>query len=82
MTGKQTRSFPPIQAILDSPATRDSLATSLRRIETLTALLRAPSHRRPCEPLDAEVVGEAAGMIAEEAARMRAALDPHLITRE
>ena len=63
-------------------ASRDALATSLRRIETLAALLRAPSRRLPCEPLNGELVGEAAGMIADEVARMRAALNPHLSTRE
>ena len=59
-------------------AQRDALAVSLRRIETLAALLCALSDHVPCEPLDGEVVGEAAGMIADEATRMRAALDPHL----
>ena len=58
--------------------TRDSLTASLRRIETLAALLCALSDRVPCEPLDGEVVGEAAGMITEEAAKIRATLDPHL----
>jgi hypothetical protein len=57
---------------------RDALASSLRRIETLAALLCALSDRVPCEPLDGEVVGEAAGMITEETAKIRATLDPHL----
>jgi len=58
--------------------TRDALTNSLRRIETLAALLCALSDRVPCEPLDGEVVGEAAGMITEEATKIRATLDPHL----
>ena len=59
-------------------ATRDALSASLRRIDTLAALLCAVSDRVPCEPLDSEVVGDAAGMIAEETAKIRATLDPHL----
>ena len=77
MIAKPKRSPQRVPVIPGSAAARDALAASLRRIETLAALLRAPSNRLPCEPLNGELVGEAAGMIAEEAARMRAALEPH-----
>ena len=63
-------------------AARDALATSLRRIETLARLLCALSARVPCEPLDGEIVGEAAGMIADETRRLRTVLHPHLEARE
>ena len=58
-----------------------ALAMPLRRIETLAALLGVLSDRRPCEPPDAEMVAEAAG-IAEETARLRAAIGRHLHPRE
>ena len=62
-------------------AQRDALAASLRRIETLAALLCALADHVPCEPLEGEVVGETAGMIADEATRMRAALDRQFTAR-
>lgn len=62
-------------------AAHDALGVSLRRIETLAALLCALSDRVPCEPLDGEVVGEAAGMIAEETTRLRATLNSNLKER-
>ena len=62
-------------------ATLDALAVSLRRIEALTALLGALSERVPREALDGGVVGKAAGMIADETTRLRAALGPILNAR-
>ena len=78
MPAKRPRPSPNAPTPLLSVTACGALAVSLRRIETLAALLCALSYHVPCEPLDGEVVGEAAGMIADEATRMRAALDPHL----
>ena len=36
------------------------------------------SDAAPCEPMDGELVGDAAGMIAAETARLRAVLGPFL----
>ena len=58
------------------PSARDALAVSLRRIETLAGLLEELTARKPREPIEAALVGETAGMIADEATRMRAALLP------
>ena len=55
---------------------REALAVSLRRIETLAALLEELTARNPREPVEGSLVGQAAGMIAEEATRMRAVLRP------
>ena len=46
MIAKPKRSIRRAPVIPGSAATRDALATSLRRIETLAALLRAPSRMR------------------------------------
>ena len=54
--------------------TRDAVAASLRRIETLAALLEELTARNPREPVEGALVSEAAGMIADEATRMRAIL--------
>lgn len=59
----------------------DTLAASLRRIEALAALLGALANRVPCEAMDGKSVGEAAGMIADETTRLRAALGPLLNAR-
>lgn len=56
---------------------REALAVSLRRIETLAALLEELTARNPREPVEGSLVGQAAGMIADEAMRMRALLQPH-----
>ena len=63
-----------MQSTILPAAARDALVVSLRRMETLAALLCALSDRVPCEPLD----GEAAGMIAEETTRLRATLNSNL----
>lgn len=63
----------PKSPLLPLPA-RDTLAASLRRIEALAGLLGALTDRGPCAALDGEMVGEAAGMIADETSRLRAAL--------
>ena len=81
MTAGHPRPILDSHAVLLQVAACDVMAASLRRIETLAALLRAPSKRVPCEPLDGEVVGEAAGMIADEIARIRAVLDLHVNSR-
>ena len=59
-------------------AKRDALAVSLRRIETLAALLEELTVRMPREPVDGVLVGATAGMISDEAVRLRAVLRPHL----
>lgn len=61
-----------------SLVTRDALAASLRRIDTLAGLLCAASEQAVDDTIDCELVGDAAGMIAEETARLRAVLGPFL----
>ena len=63
-----------------SAASQDVLAVSLRRIETLAGPLEEITARKPREPIEAALVGETAGMIADEATRMRAALLPQCAT--
>ena len=50
---------------------RDALAASLRRIEALAVLLRAPAGGRGDSSMECALVAEAADMIAEEARRIR-----------
>ena len=57
-------------------STRDALAVSLRRIETLAVLLEELAARNPREPVEGALVGATAGMIADEATQMRAVLIP------
>jgi hypothetical protein len=53
---------------------RDEMTTSLRRIETLAALLEELTARNPREPVEGVLVSATAGMIADEAIRLRDAL--------
>ena len=78
MPAKRPRPSPNAPTPLLSVTACDALAVSLRRIETLAALLCALSDHVPCEPVDGVLVGETAGMISDEAIRLRAVLRPHL----